>query len=96
MTNTPHYKFGTHPKSRLPVQIADSLKAKIEGGAFGEGGQLVEEYPIIRHGIKGFLQMETDMRIVGEAVNGFEALSLIGRARPDIILADLYAIIKRI
>lgn len=50
---------------------------------------LADDHSIVRNGIKNLLQKETDVRIVGEATNGDEALQLLKTVSPNIILADM-------
>jgi len=50
---------------------------------------LADDHSIVRNGIKNLLEKETDLRIVGEATDGQEALQLLNNVTPDIILADM-------
>lgn len=49
---------------------------------------LVDDHPMMRHGIRQMLELEDDFLIVGEASQGEEALSLIEPLRPDLVLLD--------
>lgn len=49
---------------------------------------LVDDHPMMRHGIRQMLELEEDFLIVGEAGNGEEALSLIEPLQPDLVLLD--------
>ncbi|WP_341520330.1 two-component system response regulator NarL [Pseudomonas sp. G.S.17] len=49
---------------------------------------LVDDHPMMRHGIRQMLELEDDFKIVGEAGNGEEALSLIEPLQPDLVLLD--------
>jgi len=49
---------------------------------------LVDDHPMMRHGIRQMLELEDDFLIVGEASQGHEALSLIEPLRPDLVLLD--------
>ncbi|MEE3507385.1 MULTISPECIES: two-component system response regulator NarL [unclassified Pseudomonas] len=49
---------------------------------------LVDDHPMMRHGIRQMLELEDDFEIVGEAGNGEEALALIEPLQPDLILLD--------
>ena len=49
---------------------------------------LVDDHPMMRHGIRQMLELEDDFLIVGEANNGEEALSLIEPLQPDLVLLD--------
>jgi len=50
---------------------------------------MADDHALIREGIAYAISRETDMRIVGEASNGQEAVALFERFRPDITLLDL-------
>jgi len=50
---------------------------------------LADDHSIVRNGIKNLLEKETELRIVGEATDGQEALQLLNNVTPDIILADM-------
>jgi len=50
---------------------------------------LADDHPIARAGIRTILSEATDIQIVGEAENGFEAEKLVERLRPRILLLDL-------
>jgi len=49
----------------------------------------VDDHPLIRQGIAGVLTIEADMKLIGEARNGREAIQLFRVHRPDITLMDL-------
>jgi len=44
---------------------------------------------VVREGIKGIIQGEDDMEIVGEAGDGEEAVQLVTQTEPDIVLMDI-------
>jgi DNA-binding NarL/FixJ family response regulator len=50
---------------------------------------LVDDHSIVRRGIKALLGTETEIQVVGEAENGFEAVEATGRLLPDVVLMDL-------
>ena len=49
---------------------------------------IVDDAPFIREIIRNAIESE-NFRVVGEAVNGEEAVSLVLRLRPDVIIMDL-------
>ena len=49
----------------------------------------VDDHPIFRQGIAGFLAGQADMILVAEAANGHEAIQQFRAHRPDITLMDL-------
>lgn len=52
------------------------------------GVVIADDHPIVRDGLRRLLQ-EEHMKVVGEAANGDEALSLVRKHKPDILLLDL-------
>jgi DNA-binding NarL/FixJ family response regulator len=49
----------------------------------------VDDHPLMRDGIEYALQSQRDMKLVGQAVDGQEALNLFRELRPDVTLMDL-------
>jgi two-component system NarL family response regulator len=50
---------------------------------------VADDHPIVREGIVANLEQQCDLRVIGEANNGMEALALIEEHRPEIALLDL-------
>jgi DNA-binding NarL/FixJ family response regulator len=50
---------------------------------------LVDDHPVVRHGIRGMLEAEPDLTVVGEASSGPEGVALAAELRPDIVLMAL-------
>ena len=50
---------------------------------------LVDDHEMVRLGVSTYLQTQPDMDVVGEAVNGKEAVDKALDLRPDIILMDM-------
>jgi len=50
---------------------------------------LVDDHAIVREGLSSMLSTQADMCIVGEAGTGAEAVTLIAREQPDVVLLDL-------
>jgi len=50
---------------------------------------IAEDHAIVRKGISALLALEPDIKVVGEASNGREAVSGLESTRPDVILMDL-------
>jgi DNA-binding NarL/FixJ family response regulator len=50
---------------------------------------LAEDHNIVRQGFKLVLQAEKDFQLVGEAVDGLEAVQLVEAKRPDVLVLDL-------
>jgi DNA-binding NarL/FixJ family response regulator len=50
---------------------------------------LADDHAVVRTGLKAVLRTAPDMEVVGEASNGREAIALVERLRPDILITDL-------
>ncbi|MDI6101313.1 response regulator transcription factor [Actinoplanes sp. NEAU-A12] len=50
---------------------------------------LVDDHPVVRMGLRGMLDAEPDLTVVGEASSGAEGVELALAERPDIVLMDL-------
>jgi DNA-binding NarL/FixJ family response regulator len=50
---------------------------------------LVDDHPIIRQGLRHLLEGEPEFRIIGEAEDGIEALQLVERLKPNILVIDM-------
>jgi NarL family two-component system response regulator LiaR len=50
---------------------------------------LVDDHAVVRQGLRTFLELQDDMTIVGEAINGLEAIEQAKQLQPDIVLLDL-------
>ena len=50
---------------------------------------IVDDHQLVRWGISTFLATQPDMRVVGEAASGEEALDLAAEVQPQVVLMDL-------
>lgn len=50
---------------------------------------IVDDHPIVRQGLRTLLELQDDIRVAGEAVNGKAAVELASRLSPDVVLMDL-------
>jgi DNA-binding NarL/FixJ family response regulator len=50
---------------------------------------LADDHALMRHGLRLIIDSQEDMEVIGEASDGFEALELAEKLRPDIILMDI-------
>lgn len=50
---------------------------------------VVDDHTIVRDGIYSLLSLTPDIEVVGEAVNGREALDIVSKLLPDVVLMDL-------
>lgn len=51
---------------------------------------LVDDHALVRTGLRMILSAETDIEVVGEAESGEEALPMVRRLEPDVVVCDLH------
>ena len=50
---------------------------------------LIDDHAILRQGLRSLLERERDLQVVGEASSAGEALAVVERARPSVVLLDM-------
>lgn len=50
---------------------------------------IVDDHPAVCDGLKGYLEIEPDIHVVGCSYSGEEAIQIVKTERPDIVLMDL-------
>lgn len=50
---------------------------------------LIDDHPLMRDGIRTIINLESDMRVVGESVTGLEIISMIKETKADVVLMDI-------
>ncbi len=50
---------------------------------------IADDHTIVRSGVRLLLECEPDIKVVGEALDGNEALAMVNRLHPDVILMDI-------
>jgi DNA-binding NarL/FixJ family response regulator len=50
---------------------------------------LVDDHTIVRQGLRALLEQQSDLRVVGETGDGVEAVLLVERLLPDVMIVDM-------
>jgi len=50
---------------------------------------IADDHTIVRSGVRLLLEAETDIEVVGEALDGKEALALVEQLHPNVVLMDI-------
>src|SRR5208283_4232377 len=50
---------------------------------------LAEDHTIVREGFRKMLDLESDLQVVGEAQDGRQAVALVKKLRPAVVLMDI-------
>ena len=50
---------------------------------------MTDDHPVVRAGIRGMLETQSDFDVVAEAENGREAFEQVSKFKPDVVLMDL-------
>ena len=51
---------------------------------------IADDHPVFRAGLRAVLERAEDLQVLGEAVDGVEAVEAARRLRPDVLLMDLH------
>ena len=89
----------------LRVPLSDGSKNKTAGNQSAGGGPqgqepvsdrrrtirivLVDDHVMVRQALASLINDEPDMRVVGEASDGFEAIEMVSRKQPDVVVMDV-------
>lgn len=88
---------GREGRERMPQQHRMSERTEGRGRMPNQPGMserrlrllLVDDHIVVRAGLRALLDGEPDLDVVGEAGTGAEAVQLVGRLQPDVVLMDL-------
>ncbi|MDB5074418.1 MAG: Transcriptional regulator, LuxR family [Chloroflexi bacterium] len=51
---------------------------------------IVDDHPVVRHGLQAILQTDATLRVVGEAEDGLDALEKVAELQPRVVLMDVH------
>jgi DNA-binding NarL/FixJ family response regulator len=67
-------------ESLMTKKFAESARKRI---------MIVDDHPMMRHGIAQLIGAEPDLSVCGEAENARDAFDVVGILKPDLVLADI-------
>ncbi|MBU2948360.1 response regulator transcription factor [Zobellia uliginosa] len=50
---------------------------------------LADDHSLVRDGIRALLESESDLKVIGEASDGMEAIEMVNRNSPDLLIIDI-------
>ena len=50
---------------------------------------LADDHVFVRDGIKSLLENEANIEVVGEAIDGADALEVVATSKPDLLIVDI-------
>ena len=50
---------------------------------------LADDHALVRDGIRALLEEESDLEVIGEVSNGLEALEMVSKNAPDVLIIDI-------
>lgn len=65
------------------------IEVALLGGKLMTSIVLIDDHKLFREGIKRILEFEDDFRVVAEGNDGTEALDLVSKYRPDVVIMDI-------
>src|SRR6266513_2335448 len=73
--------------SRMELTVAEPKH--VEGKTLTIRVLIADDHSLVRQGLRRYLDMAEDIDVVGEASNGEEALAMVEKEQPDIVLLDI-------
>src|SRR5438552_6550909 len=64
-------------------------KATVRGQGVSIRVLIADDHSLVRQGLRRYLDMAEDIDVVGEASNGEEAITMVEKEKPDIVLLDI-------
>jgi two-component system, NarL family, response regulator LiaR len=65
------------------------LKVERQGHAMTIRVLITDDHKVVRRGLRGFLELDPALEVVGEASNGLEAVAMANNLAPNVVLMDL-------
>jgi DNA-binding NarL/FixJ family response regulator len=72
-----------------PVSLIPRIQALLDRATKKIRVLIVDDHAVVRDGIRAVLSLQRDMQVIGEAVNGKEALQKTVELVPDVVVMDI-------
>jgi DNA-binding NarL/FixJ family response regulator len=72
-----------------PVALVPRIQALLDRATKKIRVLIVDDHAVVRDGIRSVLTLQRDMQVIGEAVNGREALKKTRELMPDVVVMDI-------
>jgi len=71
------------------MQLTEIEPKVVEGRGVSIRVLIADDHSLVRQGLRRYLDMAEDIDVVGEASNGEEAIAMVEKEQPDIVLLDI-------
>lgn len=72
-----------------PASLALRTQAVLERATKRIKVLIVDDHSVVRDGVRAVLMLQKDIEVVGEAVNGKDAVEKVGQLSPDVVIMDI-------
>lgn len=95
--NAARVESARHAGVELETIQKELRDASVSSGVDGDAASrppvirvlIVDDHAVVRQGLRTFIDLQYDMQVVGEGVDGAEAVALSASLSPDVVLLDL-------
>ncbi|OGN98693.1 MAG: hypothetical protein A2Y89_04025 [Chloroflexi bacterium RBG_13_51_18] len=72
-----------------PTALVPRIQALLDRSTRKIRVLIVDDHAVVRDGIRSVLSLQRDMQVIGEAINGKEALDKTTKLLPDVVVMDI-------
>ncbi len=76
-------------RSELQADRADGVENIAKRKSMSIRVVIVDDHKMFRDGLRGLINAEPDMEVVGEAIDGKDAIEVARRLLPDVVIMDI-------